>query len=125
IDPRQPVEIRLRSGLRASGVLIDAETGKPIPKAEVRLLPRDFGRAQFRGNIKTKTNERGEFHFDGLKDLEYTGYVDGSVPKVTVVTREAGGTRFSYPNGVEQHGLRAGANNVVWEVLIYPGSPLT
>ena len=45
-------------------------------------------------------------------------------PKGTVVIQEAGGTRFHYPNGVAQHSLRAGTQNVRWEVLIYPGSSL-
>ena len=71
-DPRRPLEIRLQRGLSASGVVVEAATGKPIPRAEVRIFPRDFARAQFKSQIHTKTNERGEFHFEGLEDQEYT-----------------------------------------------------
>ena len=88
----------------------------------MRFIPRDF---EFKGIIRTKTNERGEFHFGGLEDQEYTAYIDGSVPKGTVITQVNGNTQFRYPDGVEQHSLRARAQNVRWEVLIYPGSSLT
>jgi hypothetical protein len=125
LSPGQPVEFRLRRGLSASGLLVEADSGKPIPRAEVRLMPSDFGGAEFKGNIRTKTNERGEFHFGGLEDREYTAIIDGSVPKGTVITRVNGGTQFRYPDGVAEHSLRAGAQNVRWEVLIYPGSSLT
>ena len=126
IDPSRPVEIRLQRGLSATGVLINAESGKPLPNVEVRVFPRDLEHANFKGNIRVKTNSRGEFRFEGLENLEYTGHVDGSVPKGTVITPYGnGGARYSYPNGVEQHSLRAGSSDPVrWEVLIPPGSSL-
>jgi beta-lactamase regulating signal transducer with metallopeptidase domain len=124
IDPQRPVVLRLRRGLSAAGVLIDAESGKPIPRAAVRIVPRDFSRAQFKVSIETTTNERGEFHFDGLEDMAYSAYIDGTVPKGTIVTRNGNGTSFRYPEGVEQPSLRAGNQQLHWEVSIYPGSPL-
>jgi hypothetical protein len=124
LEERQAVEARLQRGLSASGVLRDAESGKAIPGAEVRLVPREFGQATFKGPIRTKTDARGAFRFAGLEDLEYTAYIDGSVPKGTVVIREGGSTRFQYPDGVGPQRLQAGAEGVVWEVLLYPGSPL-
>jgi hypothetical protein len=108
----------------ASGVLVEAKSGKPIPGAEVRLMPREFERASYRNSIRTKTDARGEFRFDGLEDLEYSAYVDGAVPKGTVVTPGPAGTRFEYPEGVRQLSVRAGAHGVRLEVLVYPGSPL-
>jgi cysteine desulfurase family protein (TIGR01976 family) len=50
----------------------------------------------------------GEFHFDGLKDLEYNGYVDGSVPKGTVVRQEAGAPASAArgPSMFDVHRLR-------------------
>jgi hypothetical protein len=104
--------------------LLEAETGKPIPRAEVRLVPREFGQATFRGQIRTKTDADGAFRFEGLEDLDYVAYIDGTVPKGTVVTRVGNGTRFRYPEGVRSHGLRAGMHGVRFEVLVYPGSSL-
>jgi hypothetical protein len=124
IDPRQAIEVRLQRGESAAGVLVEATTGKPIPDAEVRIMPRDFSAARFKANIRTRTNERGEFRFEGLEPLHYTGYIDGSVPKGTIIAREGGNTRFSYPDGVQPHTLRAGEHDVRWEVLLYPGSSL-
>jgi hypothetical protein len=124
IDPRRPVEIPLRRGRSAAGVLIDAESGKPIPNAVVRIVPRDFARAAFKANIEAKTNERGEFHFEGLEDMAYSAHVDGAVPKGTIVTRSGNGTSFRYPAGVEWPSLRAGDQKVRWEMKIYPGSSL-
>jgi len=124
IDRRSPVVVRLERGLTASGVLIEAKTGKPIPGAEVRLAAGDYGRTHFRGPIRTKTDARGEFRFDGLEDLQYAAYVDGAVPKGTTITPTAGGSRFEYPEGVRQLSVRAGAQGVRLEVLVYPGSPL-
>lgn len=123
IDPKRPIEIHLRRGLSAAGVVIDAESGKPIPRALVRIFPR-VGGAQFKAHIETTTNERGEFHFDGLENMTYSAHVDGAVPKGTIVTRDGNGTSFSYPAGVERPSLRAGDQNVRWEMSIYPGSSL-
>jgi hypothetical protein len=124
VDPHRPIEIHLRRGLSASGVIVDAESGKPIPNAVVRIIPRDFGRAQFKANIETKTDDRGKFHFEGLEDMAYSARVDGAVPKGTIVTRTGNGTSFNYPAGVEQPSLRAGDQQVRWEMSIYPGSSL-
>lgn len=124
IDGHQPVEIRLGRGLSASGVLINSKSGKPIPGAEIRLVPREFRQATFKGSIRTKTDATGQFRFEGLEDLEYTAYIDGTVPKGTIVTQEGGSTRFQYPAGVVQHQLRAGMDNIRWEAFIYPGSHL-
>src|SRR5262245_23959943 len=103
---------------------MEAGTGKPIAGAEVRLMPREYGRTNFRGNVQTKTDARGEFRFDGLEDIEYTAHVEGAVPKGTVITSVAGSTRFEYPNGVTQWSLRAGRHGVRLEALLYPGSRL-
>jgi hypothetical protein len=124
IGGRGSLEIRLSRGLSASGVLIDSKSGKPIPAAEIRLMLRQFALASFRNSIQTKTDARGEFRFDGLEDLEYTAYVDGAVPKGTIVTPTAAGTRFEYPTGVTPLSLRAGRHGVRFEVLLYPGSQL-
>jgi hypothetical protein len=125
IDGRQPLEVRLERGLSASGVLLEAETNKPIPRAEVRLVPRDFGQATYKGPIRTKTDARGAFRFEGLEDLDYTAYIDGTVPKGTVVTPVGGGARFQYPGGVpEPYRLHAGTHGLRFEVLLYPGSSL-
>lgn len=126
INPNRPIEIRLERGLSASGVLIEAASGKPIPNAEVRLMPREFGTAKYRGTPRTKTDANGKFRFEGLEAREYVGYVDGSVPKGTKITPQPdGNVRFEYQSGVEQHRLEPGSNVPArWEVIIYPGSRL-
>lgn len=124
LDPHRPLEIRLERGLSAAGVVVEADTGKPVPRAEVRIMPRDFAHARFKDLIRTRTNERGEFRFDGLEDQEYTGFIEGAVPKGTIVTRDGRGTHFAYPDPAPEQKLRAGDQNVRWEVLIYPGSSL-
>jgi hypothetical protein len=121
---RELMEIKLRHGLSASGVVVEAGSSKSIPGAEIRLIPREYGRATFRGQIHTKTDSLGAFRFEGLENLEYVAYIDGSVPKGTIVKRDGTGTRFEYPDGVERARLRPGRDDLRWEVQLYPGSSL-
>ena len=119
-------EVRLKRGVSASGILIDSTTGRPIPDAEVRVVPTDFRGAAYFANIRTTTNERGEFHFDNLEPIDYRGYIDETVPKGTVVTPlPGGGYRFSYPDGPTEHRLHGGSRqSVKWHVQILPDSGL-
>lgn len=121
------VTVRLTAGVSARGVVVEAASGRPIPHVEVRLSPRDWQKSSFKGLIRTVTNEKGEFLFEGLDPLLYTGYVDETVPKGTVIRElPGGGAQFHYPAGVEQHQLKGGvAQPVRWEVVITPGSRLT
>lgn len=90
----------------------------------MRLVPTGVGKAKFHGDIHAKTNERGEFHFEGLEDQEYEGNIDGAVPKGTIVTRTPdGGMSFRFPDN-RLMSLRPGRPAVRWEVLIYRGSRL-
>lgn len=126
INASRPVEIHLEQGRTATGVVIDATSGKPIPKAMVRLVPRDFSLAKYKAAVNTTTDAQGEFRYDGLEPMEYTGYVEQTSPKGTILTPyPQGGLRMSYPAGVEQHKLDASVRNFTrWEVIIHPGSKL-
>ncbi|MDA0660359.1 MAG: M56 family metallopeptidase [Planctomycetota bacterium] len=127
VNSSKLIELRLTRGVSASGVLIDSATNKPIPNANVRIYPRHFDQAIFKQSVTTDTDTNGRFHFEGLEPIEYSGHVDNTSPKGTIVTAHGGGGfSFSYPAGVEQHGLTAGAQGkpVRWEVTIHPGSRL-
>lgn len=122
-NPRQPLEIRLQTGVSASGVVIDTTSGKPIPNANVRIYPLDAGRASYKGSVTTTADGEGRFRFDGLEQILYAGSVTNAAPKGTVVEPLGhGGYRFSYPNGPTSLELTGGAKDVArWEVVIYPG----
>lgn len=124
----QPVEIMLSRGLTVSGYLIDVATNRPIPNAELRVMPRDFDRSEFHGLTNTKSDATGRFEFSGLEPIEYTGYVNDAYPKGTVLKPHAtGGISISYPAGVEQLSLTATdppGEPVRWEVIIHPGRSL-
>lgn len=127
IDPSKPIELRLTRGVSASGVVIDSATNKPIPDAEVRIHPRHFDQASFKQSVTAKTDADGRFRIEGLEPIEYSGYVEHTSPKGTIVTPYGNsGLRFSYPAEVEQHSLTAGPKEkpVRWEVIIHPGSKL-
>ena len=126
INASKPIELRLTRGVSASGVLIDSTTNRPIPDAEVRIHPRHFDEASFKQSVTTKTDADGRFRFEGLDPIEYSGYVDHTSPKGTIIKAHGGGFSFSYPAGVEQHSLTAGPKGkpVRWEVIIHPGSKL-
>lgn len=128
IDASNPVPLQLKRGLTAAGDLIDAQSQKPIPNAEIRLVPRHFDQATFKSSVTTKTDSRGRFEFGGLEAIEYTGYVEGASPKGTIVEAVGNsGARLHYPPGVTQLKLIPAAGSTLkvrWEVVIHPGSKL-
>lgn len=121
-----PVEMQLKKGVSASGVLMDSTTNKPIPNADIRIMPRRFDEAEFKGQATTKTDRQGRFQFDGLESIEYQGFIEGASPKGTVITPVGRGLQFQYPNGVSQFTLLAGPNStpIKWEAVIHPNSGL-
>lgn len=124
ISISKPTIVRLKKGSTASGTIIDGASGKPIPGAEVRLVPRHFNQATYKGSVTTTTDSQGQFKLQGLEPMEYTGYVEGTSPKGVVFGTRDGGTSISFPAGVNQHSLTAGATDVRWDVSIHPGSKL-
>jgi hypothetical protein len=124
----QPIEIVLSHGLTASGFLIDAATNKPIPNAEIRVMPRHFDQTEFHGLANTKTDATGRFEFSGLEPIEYTGYVNDAYPKGAVLQPQSdGGLRISYPANVQQLSLTPTAppnEPVRWEVILHPRGSL-
>ena len=126
IDPGRPVEVKLRKGVAATGIVIDSKSNRPIPNASIRLVPRQFSAASFKEAVTGTTDSSGQAHFSGLESIEYTGYIEGAYPKGTVIESVGGGLRFKYPAGVEQLTLDASRTSVVfrWEVVIAPNSEL-
>jgi hypothetical protein len=124
----QPVEIMLSRGLTVSGYLIDVTTNRPIPNAELRVIPRHSDRSEFHGLANTKSDAAGRFEFSGLEPIEYTGYVNDASPKGAVLQAQGdGGLRISYPAGVEQLSLTATdppGEPVRWEVILNPRGSL-
>jgi beta-lactamase regulating signal transducer with metallopeptidase domain len=127
VDATRPVPLQLKRGLTAAGDLIDAKSRKPIPNADVRLVPRHFEQASFKGSVTSKTDSQGQFEFGGLEPIEYTGYVEGASPKGTILEAIGNGARFHTPPGVEPLKLIPASDTtprVRWEVVIHPGSKL-
>ena len=127
-ESKQQVEIVLSHGLTASGFLIDAATNKPIPNAEIRVMPRDFDQTEFHGLANTKTDATGRFEFSGLEPIGYTGYVNDAYPKGAVLQpRSDGGLSISYPANVQQLDLTPTdppGEPVRWEVILDPRGSL-
>lgn len=125
LDLRHPEVIQLQPGVTASGVLVDAVSGKPIPHAAVRIGARDYGQAQYTGHLETTTDSQGVFRFQGLERIEYRVYLNGAVAPGTVVIPVPGREpRFEYPAGQQGLTLRGGDQAVRLKVVLYPGSPL-
>lgn len=126
ISSAAPVVLQLKMGVIGSGLLIDTATNRPVPNADIRLIPRDFNQAEFKGNVTTRTDAQGRFQFDGLEPIDYQGFVEGASPKGTVVTPVGRGLQFQYPQGVTQFILQAGPNHspVRWEAVLHPNSGL-
>ena len=101
-------EIRLKPAVSASGVLLDVDTGRPIPGANIRLTPVSAREASFLGMIETTTDDRGEFRFDNLEPIHYEGHIDG--------------TAYGYPADTT---IRGGSPTPVrWRVKLREGSRL-
>jgi hypothetical protein len=118
-------ELQLQKGVSAAGTIVDAQTGRPVPNARIRVYPADFEAADFKENIRTTTDARGEFRFDNLEPMKYRVNIEEAMPKGTVIIPNGGGYSFKYPNGVTHLSLTGGdIDPVFWEVELYPGGSL-
>lgn len=118
-------ELRLSKGVSASGTVVDAQTGRPVPNAKIRIYPTNFAAARFKENIRTTTDARGEFRFDNLEPMKYAVQIDEAMPKGTVIIPKGGGYSIRYPSGVTSLSLTGGdIDPVLWEVELYPGGSL-
>lgn len=118
-------ELQLTRGVSASGTVVDAQTGRPVPNARIRVYPANFAAANFKENVRATTDARGEFRFDNLEPMEYRVSIEEAMPKGTVIIPNGGGYSFRYPSGVTHLSLTGGAiDPVFWEVELYPGGSL-
>lgn len=118
-------ELKLDKGVSASGTIVDAQTGRPVPNAKIRIYPTNFAAAGFKENIRTTSDARGEFRFDNLEPMEYRVNIEEAMPKGTVIIPNGGGYSIRYPSGVTSLSLTGGdIDPVLWEVELYPGGSL-
>ncbi len=68
-----PCVLKLRPGLKLAGRVTDAASGRPVVEAEVRAMPKS-GRQPT--EIR-RTDDRGKFEFDTLRDIPYRLFVSG------------------------------------------------
>jgi hypothetical protein len=88
-----PIRITLKRGLRSTGKILDAATGKPMPDALVFLNTRDPGKVgSDRNQLQTRTNAAGEFVFRNVEAIPYYITVMGTLPDGTTITTKADGT---------------------------------
>lgn len=121
VDSLKPIEVRLKKGLSASGVLIHSATGKPVQNIEVRLHPVDWSKAKYKDSIAMRTDAEGRFRFEALEGIQYRAYLHGAVAKGVVVEAiPGGGHRFHYPNGNPDLLVTPGSDTPIrWEVTPY------
>ena len=128
-ETKQPVEIVLSRGLTASGYLIDVATNKPVPNAEIRLMPQQYSaEREYQAWANAKTDATGRFEFSGLEPVEYRGSINDAYPKGAVLQPQSdGGLSISYPANVQQLSLTATdppGEPVRWEVILNPRGSL-
>lgn len=126
-ETKQPVKIVLSRGLTASGYLIDTATNKPVPNAEIRLMPQQYSaEREYQGWANAKTDATGRFEFSGLEPIEYRGSINDAYPKGAVLQPQSdGGLSISYPANVQQLNLTPTdppSEPVRWEVILDPRS---
>lgn len=120
-------QLLLQPAVSASGILIDAATGRPVPNASIRIYPSNFAAAIFKGNIHATSDAEGKFYFDTLEPIEYTGYVDGAAIKGTQITMLPGGGYQLKPPAAAPASLSivGGVGEpVTWQVELIPGRGL-
>ncbi len=74
-----PVIIKLEKACGVSGVVVDDETGWPIPGVEVFALPKDHNKPEPTGYLdaEEKTDENGRFRFANMGQREYDLHTRG------------------------------------------------
>lgn len=72
-DFDRPLEIKLERGLVVTGIVVDDETGWPIPGAEVYALPTDFSVPEPTTYLDADdaTDEQGRFRFSTMARRQY------------------------------------------------------
>jgi len=86
--------VQLEPGHTLTGKVLDDDTGNPIGNATVIAQPR-YGTTGFSSDIKTTTNFKGDFTFQGLEAIEYTISVDDHYPAGSKVNRSPNGSAQS------------------------------
>jgi hypothetical protein len=78
-DLNAPLIIKLEKAYGVSGVVVDDETGLPIPGVEVYALPKDYKKPEPTGYLdaEDKTDEKGRFRFTNMGQREYVLHTRG------------------------------------------------
>jgi len=114
---RLPLTVKLKPGLKLTGRLIRAATGRPIPNAEVRVVAPGGPWAP----VTTRTDADGNYEFNTLGEATYQIYVSGA----NFIHRGNANLGVIKDTQYQQKEFRAGVEtNLLLEVTPYPGGPL-
>ncbi len=84
--------IMIKEGRTVRGRITDSQSGGLIPGAPVSLNPAYGSNAQYRGEIKTQTNARGELVIKGLEAVVYRVRIEGAIHPAIKITENPNGT---------------------------------
>lgn len=125
VDLQNPPVVHLVAGVKASGVLIEASSGKPIPNAPLRLLPVHYAQAKYFGGPLTKTDHQGRFQFEGLEPIEYYAFHHGlDAAGAISPTGSERRVQGDVPEDTKKLTIRGGEQSIIWKATIAPGSSL-
>jgi hypothetical protein len=82
----EPVDLKLKAGVTAKGVLLNDTTGKPIGNRRVYLAAKD-PEATYRGGISATTDAQGKFSFENVEPVTYRVTIENSMPAGTTFNR--------------------------------------
>ena len=73
INTQEPLEIKLEKGQVVTGIVVDDDTGRPIPGIEVYALPTDFSVPEPTTYLDADqtTDQQGRFRFSTMAGREY------------------------------------------------------
>jgi len=122
----KPMTIRLKKGLTVSGVLIDHETGWPIPNATMTAWVADYSKGEFNRHLKSRTDSTGRFRFTNMAAREYRLLADGTVPSTAIIRKNADGTASHVHPGGEYGTIVTGGQPkpITVRVKLTPNSKL-
>jgi hypothetical protein len=114
---RLPLTVKLKAGLKLTGRVVKAATGRGVPNAEVRVVAQ--GGPWLPGT--TRTDADGNFDFNTLGEATYQIYVNGAY----FIHRDTVNSGLIKDTQYQQKEFRAGVEtNLLLEVTPYPGSQL-
>lgn len=90
VEPNTPTQLTLARSLPATGIILDEETGKPVPHAALRLWQDHTGQtyAEGRGDIWATTGAQGQYELHTLAEGQaYTFIIETPDHQYTRMTK--------------------------------------